>query len=249
MVSKNDSLGKYNAAIHIIISITSIIHIEVKSGYPDTGIHNTKRRNMIIVLISGILFGLACFTKESAVTLIPLLIYLAFTGSPLDQTGLKRARTVAIWLIPVVIIALIWPIYAVTVNQFDNWLNGVLYQAGRDEKGMQMALSSLFEIDPVFAILSGAAVILNILDIVVFKRRDLLLFFWCLPYFLFLLFVGGAVKYFHFIILLPVLSINIAILIIFISKSIKLRNITVNPFVILGVVAFVGLISTDRNDF
>ena len=27
--------------------------------------------------------------------------------------------------------------------------------AGRDEKGMQMALSSLFEIDPVFAILSG----------------------------------------------------------------------------------------------
>ena len=92
--------------------------------------------------------------------------------------------------------------------------------------------------------MSGAAVILNILDIVVFKRRDLLLFFWCLPYFLFLLFVGGALKYFHFILLLPVLSINIAILITFISKSIKLRNITVNPFVILGVVAFVGIIST-----
>jgi MFS family permease len=215
-----------------------------KSGYQDTGIHNTKRRNIIIVLISGILFGLACFTKESAVTLIPLLIYLAFTGSPLDQTGLKRARTVAIWLIPVVIISLIWPIYAVTVNQFDNWLTGVLYQAGRDEKGMQMALSSLFEIDPVFAILSGAAVILNILDIVVFKRRDLLLFFWCLPYFLFLLFVGGAVKYFHFIMLLPVLSIYIAILIIFISKSIRLKKMTVNPFVIIGLVAFVGLIST-----
>ena len=107
-----------------------------------------------------------------------------------------------------------------------------------------MALSSLFEIDPVFAILSGAAVILNIVDVIVFKRRDLLLIFWCLPYFLFLLFVGGAVKYFHFIILLPVLSIHIAILIIFISKSIRLRKLTVSPFVILGAVAFIGLIST-----
>ena len=180
---------------------------------------------------------------------MPLLIYLAFTGRPFDPSRLKRAPTVAIWLIPVIIISLIWPIYAVAVNQFDNWLTGVLYQAGKEEKGMQMALSSLFEIDPVFAILSGAAIILNIIDIIVFKRRDLLLIFWCLPYFLFLLFVGGAVKYFHFIILFPVLSIHIAILIIFISKSIRLRKLTVSPFAILGAVAFIGLISTDRNDF
>ena len=157
MVSKNDPLGKHNAAI-LISSVLLLVYISnSKSGYPNTGIHNTKRRNIIIVFISGILFGVACFTKESAVTLMPLLIYLAFTGSPFDQSGLKRARTVAIWLIPVVIISLIWPIYAVAVNQFDNWLTGVLYRAGRDEKGMQTALSSLFEIDPVFAILSGAA--------------------------------------------------------------------------------------------
>ena len=82
---------------------------------------------------------------------------------------------------------------------------------------------------------------MNIVDVIVFKRRDLLLIFWCLPYFLFLLFVGGAVKYFHFIILLPVLSIHIAILLIFISKSIRLRKLTVSPFVILGAALLSGL--------
>ena len=74
------------------------------------------------------------------------------------------------------------------------------------------------------------------------KDRDLFIFFWTVPYFLFLLLIGGAVKYFHFIILVPVLSIEIALFIIFVSKSIKWKKLRFIPFGILAVIASIGFI-------
>jgi hypothetical protein len=58
------------------------------------------------------------------------------------------------------------------------------------------------------------------------------------------LLIGGAVKYFHFVILVPVLSIEIALFIIFVSKSIKWRKVSFIPFGILAVIGSIGLIST-----
>jgi hypothetical protein len=149
-----------------------------------------------------------------------------------------------IWLLPVLILSSIWPLYSVATNQFGNWLDGVLYQVEREERGLDSPLLALIQIDPIFTILSIAAVIFSIFNLIVIKDRDLLFFFWSIPYFLFLFLIGGAVKYFHFVILVPVLSIEIGLFIVYISKLLRLKKLTVNPFLILTGIAVVGFIST-----
>lgn len=200
------------------------------------------KKNLCLIVSSGILFGLASFTKESAVTLIPLLGYLLYLK--LKQGHPNRLKIVAMWVLPVVILSSIWPLYTVATNQFGNWLDGVLYQAEREERGLDSPLLALIQIDPIFTVLSIAAVVFAIFNVIVLKNRDLFFFFWSVPYFLFLFLVGGAVKYFHFVILVPVLSIEIALFIIFISKLLSRKKLVLNPLFILTGIAVVGFIST-----
>ena len=225
-----------------ILLITYITRTKKNSTVRDAGAYEMNRRNLLVFLLSGVLFGLAAFTKESAVILIPSLGFLAYTR--LNQAWYRRLKNVMIWLVPVIVISSIWPLYCIATNQFGDWLDGVLYQAEREERGISRPLLDLFEIDPLFAILSVIAIAFAIFRVIRLKDRDLFIFFWTVPYFLFLLLIGGAVKYFHFIILVPVLSIEIALFIIFVSKSIKWRKLSFIPFIILAVIASIGLIST-----
>jgi len=215
---------------------------KTNSTEEEVGAYKTKRRNLLLLLLAGVLFGLASFTKESAVTFIPALGYLVFTR--LNQASYSRLKNVAIWLVPVIIFSSIWPFYSVTTNQLGEWIEGVLYQAEREERGLGTPLLDLLQIDPLFAILSVIAMFFAIFKVIVLKDRELFLFFWIVPYFLFLFLLGGAVKYFHFIILVPVLSIEIALFIIFVSRSIRWKKLTVMPFVILAVIASIGFAST-----
>jgi 4-amino-4-deoxy-L-arabinose transferase-like glycosyltransferase len=225
-----------------ILLITYITRTKKNSTVRDAGAYEMNRRNLLVFLLSGVLFGLAAFTKESAVILIPSLGFLAYTR--LNQAWYRRLKNVMIWLVPVIVISSIWPLYCIATNQFGDWLDGVLYQAEREERGISRPLLDFFEIDPLFAILSIIAIAFAIFRVIRLKDRDLFIFFWTVPYFLFLLLIGGAVKYFHFIILVPVLSIEIALFIIFVSKSIKWKKLRFIPFGILAVIASVGLIST-----
>jgi len=227
----------------LLSSILLLTYItKTNSTEEEASAYRTRRGNLLLFLLSGVLFGLASFTKESAVTLIPALGYLVFTR--LNLASYSRLKNVMIWLVPVIIFSSIWPFYSATTNQLGEWIEGVLYQAEREERGLGTPLLDLLQIDPLFMILSIIAIIFAIFKVIVLKDRELFLFFWSVPYFLFLFLLGGAVKYFHFIILVPVLSIEIAFFIIFVSRSIRWKKLTVMPFVILAVIASIGFVST-----
>jgi Dolichyl-phosphate-mannose-protein mannosyltransferase len=224
----------------LLSSILALSYITKRNSIHEKFDHYANQKDFYLVLLSGILFGLAIFTKESAVTFIPLLTYLVFTTKDFHQFG--RLKIVIIWLVPVIILSIIWPLYSVSTNQFNNWLDGVLYQAERQERGLDDPLLAFFQIDPVFSILSILATIFAIFKAIVLKNRDFFFFFWVVPYFLFLFSIGGAVKYFHFILLVPVLSIEIALFIVFISKIIRPKKL--NPLHIFASIAIFGFVST-----
>jgi hypothetical protein len=225
-----------------ILLLTYVTRTKKNSTVHDAGAYEMKRRDLLLFLLSGVLFGLAAFTKESAVILIPALGFLVYTR--LDQAWYRRLKNVLIWLMPVIVFLSVWPVYSIATNQFGDWVDGVLYQAEREERGIGRPLLDLFEIDPLFAILSVIAMVFAVFRVAILKDKDLFIFFWTVPYFLFLLLIGGAVKYFHFVILVPVLSIEIALFIIYVSKSIKWRKVSFIPFGILAVIGSIGLIST-----
>jgi hypothetical protein len=227
----------------LLSSILLLLHkskVDSSSAQPHPQ-DKTDKKSLVVIMLSGILFGLASFTKESAVTLIPLLGYLLYLK--VKQTQTNRLKIVAIWVLPVVILSSIWPLYSMAINQFGNWFDGVLYQVQREERGLDDPLIALIQIDPIFSVLSIAAVIFALIKVVVFKNKDLFFFFWSVPYFLFLFLIGGAVKYFHFTILVPVLIIEIALFIVFISKQSR-KKVILNPLFIMAGIAIVGFIST-----
>ena len=203
---------------------------------------SAKRRHQLLFFLSGVMFGLASFTKESSAILIPALGYLVYSRLNIPSYG--RLKNVGIWLIPVIVFSSVWPLYSVVTNQFDDWLNGIVYQAQREERGLRMPMLDFLQIDPLFAVMSVIAMGFGIFRVIVLKDRDLLLFFWTVPYLLFLFMIGGAVKYFHFIILVPILSIEIGRLALFVSRSIKSKMSSYTPFAVLAVIATIGFVST-----
>ena len=80
----------------------------------------------VLVLLSGIFLGLAIYTKVPAFTMIPLVGYLIVSNSKSN-----RKKTLGLWLIPVILIPLLWPAYAFSIGQGDLWLDWVLWQTGR----------------------------------------------------------------------------------------------------------------------
>jgi Dolichyl-phosphate-mannose-protein mannosyltransferase len=93
--------------------------------------------NILIVLLSGISLGIAIFTKIPAFALIPLVGFLIFKNN-------KNLRLLALWFIPVILIPLIWPIYAFSIGELDKWFDverGVLYQVHRASRPLQDSVS------------------------------------------------------------------------------------------------------------
>ena len=107
-----------------------------------------------------------------------------------------------------------------------------------------MPLVDFLQIDPLFAVMSVIAMGFGLFRVIVLKDKDLLLFFWTVPYFLFLFLLGGAVKYFHFIILVPILSIEIGRLVLYISRLIRFKKLSYIPLAIFAVIASIGFVST-----
>jgi len=103
-----------------------------------------------------------------------------------------------LWFIPVLLVPSVRPLYAITTGQFDQWIDGVLWQSERENSGLLIALGKLFAIDPVFVILSLGGFIYAAL----LKRRDILLLLWIVPFIVFNL-LSGYVLYWHLAPLLP----------------------------------------------
>ena len=200
-----------------------------------------KNKELILTLISGILLGVAIYTKVPAITIIPVVGFLIFTNT-------RKWKMLGLWFIPVVIIPLLWPAYALFVGQFDEWLDGVLWQATQREistgtdssHSISSELKTIFNMDPVLISLSLLGIVYAAI------RRNYFILLWVVPFFIFS-FMIHWVYYFHFILLLPLFCIASALLIKEIPDIILKKNNLykkVVPFAAISVIGIFGLTTT-----
>jgi hypothetical protein len=181
----------------------------------------------ILLISSGIFLGLAIFTKFPGVIMIPLVGYLIVikTGRNKDVgseagTKIERARrwivtlittkinlkALGLWFIPVFLIPAIWPAYAISIGEFDNWYEGAFSQAGREGNGIQ-SISILYKIDPVLVTIAIVGFVYAIII-----KRDFLLLLWIIPFLIFHTLVPWT-QHFHWIQAFPAFCIAGAVLI------------------------------------
>src|SRR5215211_2759391 len=156
---------------------------------------NTKASNnnnaIIAASLSGIFLGLAIFTKIPVFTFIPLIAFLVFSNSN------RSLKVLGLWFIPVVMIPLIWPIYSIAVNQFDDWIYGVEFQSRKEGKPLADVMEFFFEKDPLLFLLGIAGLIFAAI------KRDFLILLWAIPLLLFF-YIVNWVSYFH---LTPIIAV------------------------------------------
>ena len=199
-----------------------------------------NRINKLYLLGSGIFLGLAIFTKVPIITMIPLVAYLVYTNT-------KSPRYLLFWVIPVILIPLLWPSYAIVTGNFDNWKEVILYQIERGERDFAGTIDFLYQADPILLVLGllGIAVATAL-------KKDLIFLFWILPYVLTIYSVGGIIKYFHFIEIVPAITLAAAILIVTVSNwlsrlprwSVHDRLPQLLPYFVVAGIGIFGLIST-----
>jgi len=197
---------------------------------------------IVFVALSGILLGLAIFTKIPAFTVIPLFVFLLYSN-------LRNKRVIALWLAPVILIPLTWPLYAMSANNFDMWVAGVLWQAGeRIDKPLISSIFSFLEIDPVLLILGLSGLAYTIL------RKDYIILLWVIP-FIGLTLLVHYVSLFHLVFILPPLCIAGAKLIYDTHnklKNIRARQIisvsTISAIIIFGIATSFTLISMNLSN-
>jgi 4-amino-4-deoxy-L-arabinose transferase-like glycosyltransferase len=210
--------------------------ISVSSNVKNLIIKNAlaKYKEIILTLVSGVLLGLAIYTKVPAITIIPVVGFLVFTNT-------KKWKMLGLWFIPVVLIPLLWPAYALSVGQFDEWLDGVLWQATeRSQVGLSSTIRSLLLMDPVLATLGIIGIIFAAI------KRDYFILLWVVTFLIFSYFVQWTL-YFHFILLLPVICIASAVIIVDISNKIFRKKNTYKklvPFAVISAIGIFGLAST-----
>ena len=200
-----------------------------------------KNKEIILTLVSGTLLGLAIYTKVPAITIIPVVGFLIFTNT-------RKWKMLGLWFIPVVIIPLLWPAYALSVGQFDEWLDGVLWQATQREistatdssHSISSELKTIFNMDPVLISLSLLGIVYAAI------RRNYFILLWVVPFFIFS-FMIHWVYYFHFVLLLPVFCIASALLIKEIPDRVMKKNNQYKklvPFAAISAIGIFGLTTT-----
>ena len=153
--------------------------------------------------------------------MIPFVAYLIYSNK--DARSLKD---IVIWIAPVLVIPLIWPLNAAYAGEFDLWLEGINYQTDRhfpliDWLGWYPELNSLellLRIDPVFMIFGLASLAFALI------KRDVFLLLWIFPFLIFSYFIG-YVFFFHLITIFPAFCVAIGRLITDIPRKIKSNKI------------------------
>ena len=195
----------------------------------DNGKHHNEK--FLLTILSGVFLGLAIFTKIPAFTAIPVVGFLIYT---LNKNNLK---ILGLWFIPVLAIPAIWPIYSISVDEFDEWMEGINFQTHRESRPLIDSIYIYFKTDPILLILGIAGSVFAAI------KRDLLPLLWIVPYLCFLYFIEYSALP-HFILLFPALCISTALLLIKFfpvgtkirwSKQMLMQSIIISGLVILGV--------------
>ena len=132
--------------------------------------------------------------------MIPLVAFLIYKGTNVNNNWKENLTSLGLWSIPVILIPLIWPAYALYGGKFNLWLNGIYFQTHRGVQTLFNAIKYNFNVDPLIHILGISGVFYAII------KRDFLILLWVLPLLAFLYYVG-FVSYYHLIPLLPVFCI------------------------------------------
>ena len=101
--------------------------------------------SLLLMPLSGIMLGLAIFTKIPAFVFIPLVIWLIFQKQ-------RNYRHIIIWIIPVLLIPLLWPANSIFLDQFDLWVSDVLWQTQRGTSVLEI-IGYFLIIDPVLFVI------------------------------------------------------------------------------------------------
>jgi len=201
------------------------------------GLHSRDvQRKSLLFLASGVLLGLAVFTK------VPAFVFAILIGILIFQSR-RRISDLGIFLIPVILIPMMWPAYALSVGEFDLWLKDVLWQAGRESGGLSIA-KFFFEADPVlFLIGIGGIAYAG-------YRKDVFILAWFVPMILFLATIGFT-QYFHWIPLIPIFCIAASVMILNALQKLRPQNYerllrySVISIIVFGMASTVPIIATN----
>jgi 4-amino-4-deoxy-L-arabinose transferase-like glycosyltransferase len=197
------------------------------------GKSNNANKLIAFGLLSGIFLGLSIFTKIPSFTMVPLIAYLILTNSG------RNLKVLKIWFIPVILIPLIWPAYAVSIGELDKWIYGVLQQVQRQgEWTLLVSINEFFKIDVVLLVAGIAGLTFALI------KRDLFILLWSLPFLIFLYFIG-FVSVFHLLPIIPVFCIAAARLITYASSKIHKKKVQqILPLIVISAVSIFGLAAT-----
>jgi hypothetical protein len=181
--------------------------------------------------------------------MIPLMVYLISQGLDSSSFFSKiQLKKIGLFILPVIMIPLIWPAYAFLSGDANQWLEGVFWQATqRESEGKTLfdVIMSFFKTDPVLLILGTIGIAYLTF------RREYIGVIWIVPY-LVLLYLVGWVNHFHLILVLPIWCISLGKLIydLALIARIKRKDTIISSGIILAIVMFgitstIVLISTD----
>jgi hypothetical protein len=193
-----------------------------------------KNKNTLLVLLSGIFLGLAILTKIPIFTMIPLVGYLVYTCSN------KNWKILGLWLIPVILMPLSWPVDAIFNGDFDLWFKDVIWNTQRQNNDPASAvggtlltsLKYLFQIEPVLLILGFAGIFFAEI------KRDFLILLWVIPFLIFL-FIIDFVSFFYWIPLIPAFCIAAARMIV--DGSCRIINKKIHQMLLFAIISGIGI--------
>jgi Dolichyl-phosphate-mannose-protein mannosyltransferase len=230
----------------ILLSILFAVYYYKKGK---TDYYNTKRSanksskfidsKTLLIVLSGLTLGLAIFTKVPAIVMIPPIAYLIFRT---DKNYGNKLKAIGLWIIPVILVPAMWPAYAISVGEYDNWYNGVFSQAGREGSGIG-SFGLLFKIDPVLVSIGAIGFVYAII-----MKKDLFLLLWIVPFLAFHTLVPWT-QHFHWLQVLPAFCIAGGVLLDGVANILgkKLRVQTLedySSFETTSVTRVKGLLST-----
>ncbi|MBI3622615.1 glycosyltransferase family 39 protein [Candidatus Pacearchaeota archaeon] len=152
-----------------------------------------SQHSKLFTVISGILLGIAIFTKETAFIMIPLVVILLYQNT-------KNRKILVLWFIPVILIPLLWPTQSIADNQFHKFVIDIFSQVHKQNHNFVNIVGNFAGYDPVLLVLGIIGTVYAAI------RRDLIMLLWIIPFIIFLASIG-YVQYFYWILVLPAFCI------------------------------------------
>jgi hypothetical protein len=218
----------------VLLSVLFAVSCKKYLNLPKNDCSERHNEKFLLTILSGVFLGLAIFTKIPAFTAIPVVGFLIYR---LNKNNLK---ILGLWLVPVLAIPTIWPIYSISEDEYDEWIEGINMQTHREGRPLIDSIYIYFKTDPILLISGVAGLVFAAI------KRDFLPLFWIVPFLCFLYFIDYSTLP-HFILIFPALCISTALLLIKfipVGTKIKWSKQTLMQTIIISGLAILGLGTT-----